>query len=285
MKKIKNYKDFLFEYVEIKSLRYNIFDWDDNLLFMDTPLHFQHFENGRWVEKEISTHDFAQIRKKYPDNYMDNIEWKGEPSSTFIEFRDFGPRGKNAFIEDVKDAILKGNYGPSWEAFIETLKEGRLFAIITTRGHEPSTIRSAVEYIIYNVLNEDDRIEMVENLQMFNDMFKMKTNDAIIQYLNNCYFMGISSQAFKDEFGYVPSGSKTNQGKQDAINKFTTYVREFSTKTKLPLKIGFSDDDINYSRAAKELFMSMEKSIDFPEKFYVFDTSNRNIEGGVRVQI
>ena len=285
MKKIRGWNDFLLEYNDVKSLIYNIFDWDDNLLIMHTPLHFQHFEDGRWVNKDIMPHEFAQIRKKYPANYMDNIEWKGDPNYSFIEFRDFGPRGINAFVEDVKQTIKDKSFGPSWEVFLDTLKEGRLFAIVTTRGHEPSTLRAAVRYIIENILTSEDRVEMEKNLKNFNEMFGVKTDDLITQYLNECYFIGMFSQAFQDEFHYDPIGPKLNQGKQDAINKFVNFVRDFAKRIKKPLKVGFSDDDINFSTAAKELFMKMEKSLDFPENFYVFDTSNPKLKGGVKVKI
>jgi len=285
MNRIKKWKNFLLEYVNVETLSYNIFDWDDNILIMETPLHFQHFENGKWVNKDIMPSEFAQIRKKYPSNYMDNTEWKGDQKYSFIEFRDFGPRGANAFIEDVAKTIKDKNFGPSWETFINTLKEGRLFAIVTTRGHEPLTIRSAVRYIIDNVLTPDDRLEMEKNLKNFNEMFGVVSQDVITQYLGECYFIGMFSKAFEDEFQYIPQGSKLNQGKQDAINKFVNFVRDFSKRTKKPLKVGFSDDDINFTNAAKELFMKMEKSLDFPENFYVFDTSNPKIKGGVKVKI
>jgi hypothetical protein len=285
MKKINNWKNFLLEYVQVEALKYNIFDWDDNILIMHTPLHFQHFEDGKWVNKDILPHEFAQVRKKYPGDYMDNIEWKGDPNYSFIEFRDFGPRGPKAFIEDVAQTIKDKSFGPSWETFLDTLKEGRLFAIVTTRGHEPSTLRAAVRYIIENVLTPEDRLEMEKNLKNFNDMFGVVTDDLITQYLNECYFIGMFSQAFQDEFHYSPQGPKLNQGKQDAINKFVNFVREFAKRIKKPLKVGFSDDDINFSNAAKELFMKMEKSLDFPENFYVFDTSNPKLKGGVKVKI
>ena len=287
MKKIRNWKNFLLEYVDVKTLKYNIFDWDDNILIMETPLHFQHFEDGKWVNKDITPFDFAQIRKTHPTDYMDCNEWKGDKNYSFIEFRDFGPRGANAFIEDVKKSIKDKKFGPSWEVFINTMKDGRLFAIVTTRGHEPGTIRSAIEYIINNVLTPEDRLKMEDNLKNFNELFNIKTsdNDLISQYLNCCYFMGLNSQAFIDEFGYNPSGTKTNQGKQDAINKFVNFVRAFAKRTKLPLKVGFSDDDINFSNAAQELFMRTEKSLDFPENFYVFNTSDAKLKGGVKVKI
>jgi len=285
MKKLKKYNDFLLEYADIQSLNYNIFDWDDNILIMETPLHFQHFEDGKWVNKNITPQEFAQVRKKYSTDYMDNNEWKGDPNYSFIEFRDFGPRGPNAFVEDVKETIKHKSFGPSWEVFLDTLKEGRLFAIVTTRGHEPSTLRNAIRYIIENVLTPEDRSEMEKNLVNFNDMFGVVTADLITQYLNECYFIGMFSQAFQDEFQYIPQGTKLNQGKQDAINKFVNYVRDFAKRLKKPLKVGFSDDDINFSNAAKELFMRTEKSLDFPENFYVFDTSNPKLKGGVKVKI
>ena len=285
MKILKDWNDFLFEYKQINELVYSIFDWDDNILEMETPLHFQHFENGKWVNKDISPQEFAGIRKKYSTNYMDNSEWKGDSNYSFIEFRDYGPRGANAFLEDTKNAIKNKKFGPSWEMFINTLKEGRLFAIITTRGHEPSTIRNTVKYIIDNILSENEKLQMIENINNFNEIFGVITEDPMKQYLNECYFMGLFSKAFQEEFNYNPSGPKLNQGKKDAINKFVNFVRNFAEKKKLPLKVGFSDDDRNFSNAAKELFMGMEKSLEFLENFYVFDTSNPKIKGGVKVKI
>jgi hypothetical protein len=248
-------------------------------------LHFQHFENGVWKNKNITSSDFAEIRKKYPDNYMDNIEWKADQKYAFIEFGDTGPRGSKAFLDDSIYAIKNKKFGPSWDVLIRALIEGRLFAIITSRGHEPSSIRSVIEYIVKNVLTKNEQEEMKRNIQKFNIFFNVKANDIISQYLNSCYFMGITSNAFVNDFNYFPQGKNLNQGKQDAINKFTTWVRKFAKRTKLPLSVSFSDDDVNYSNAAKELFMRMEKSLDFPEMFYVFDTSNKNIKGGVQVKI
>jgi hypothetical protein len=276
---IKQYEKY------IENLKYFIFDVDDNLLILNTPLHFQHFENGVWKNKNITSSDFAEIRKKYPDNYMDNIEWKADQKYAFIEFGDTGPRGSKAFLDDSIYAIKNKKFGPSWDVLIRALIEGRLFAIITSRGHEPSSIRSVIEYIVKNVLTKNEQEEMKRNIQKFNIFFNVKANDIISQYLNSCYFMGITSNAFVNDFNYFPQGKNLNQGKQDAINKFTTWVRKFAKRTKLPLSVSFSDDDVNYSNAAKELFMRMEKSLDFPEMFYVFDTSNKNIKGGVQVKI
>ena len=41
MTKIKNWKSFLFEKSNYEALKYYIFDWDDNILIMETPLHIR----------------------------------------------------------------------------------------------------------------------------------------------------------------------------------------------------------------------------------------------------
>ena len=46
---IKQYEKY------IENLKYFIFDVDDNLLILNTPLHFQHFENGVWKNKNITS--------------------------------------------------------------------------------------------------------------------------------------------------------------------------------------------------------------------------------------
>lgn len=278
-----NYK--LFEKYVINKLLYSIFDWDDNILKMATPLHFKKNINGEWVDTDITPQEFAEVRKEHPTDYLDNEDWKGDPNYSFIEFRDHGPRGRNAFIEDVKKSIELGNFGPSWNKFIQTLVHGRIFAIITTRGHEPDVLKDAVKYIIYNILTKSQRVEMIENLKEFDKLFNIDTDDEIESYLNDCYFIGLFSKAFEKQFGYNPQGKLLNKGKQDAIEYFVFYVRDFAKEKKLPLKIGFSDDDIRFSSAAKELFMSTEKSLDFPENFYVYDTSNPDIEGGEKIKI
>ena len=46
MTRLKNWDKFISENLNINELKYYILDFDDNILEMHTPLHFQHFENG-----------------------------------------------------------------------------------------------------------------------------------------------------------------------------------------------------------------------------------------------
>lgn len=263
MKNIKTYIKFL---ENNNNTTFSIFDWDDNILIMNTTLHFQHFENGRWINKDISIQDFSNIRLKYPDNYIDNSEWKADKNS-FIEFSDNGTRGNNSFTDDAKKSIKNKLFGPSWDKFIETLKEGDLFAIITIRGHESNSIRKAVRYIIDDVLETNIKEQMLKNIQKHNQLFQKQSTDPIEHYLDCCYFIGLMSQEFKDDFNYSPIGDKLNQGRQDVINKFTNYVKNI------------------YPNSTKEEFLSMEKSLNFREIQYTRSTSNDNVPIGVRVKI
>ena len=264
-KKVKDWNEFILEQQNIENSQYSIFDIDDNLLIMNTPLYFQHFENGKWINKDISIQDFSKIRLEYPDNYIDNNEWKSDTKYTFSEFGDNGPRLDNSLVDDIKKSIKNKNFGPSWESFLTTLKEGRLFAIITTRGHEPNTIHSSVRYIIDNVLDIDDKNIMITNIEKYNKLFKFESTDKIENYLDCCYFIGLMSQAFKDEFYFTPTMKTRHLAIQDATNKFSNYVKEISPGT-------------------IDSFISNEKSLDFPE-FYSISNSVTNKTEQVKVKI
>jgi hypothetical protein len=57
----------------------------------------------------------------------DSDNWRilnGDPSAASSEFQDNGPRGKEAFLLDVKKAITENRYAPAWEDFIECLTSG-----------------------------------------------------------------------------------------------------------------------------------------------------------------
>jgi len=262
---VKDWNSFILEQQSVGNSQYSIFDIDDNLLIMNTPLHFQHFENDKWINKDISIQDFSKIREKYPDNYIDNNEWKADTKYTFSEFVDSGARGDNSLLDDIKKAIKNKDFGPSWKSLLSTLKEGRLFAIITTRGHEPTTIRSSVRYIIDNVLDSDDKNIMLTNIQKYNQLFKFESTDQIENYLDCCYFIGLMSQAFKDEFYFTPTMKTRQLAIQDATNKFSNYVKDISPGT-------------------IDSFVSMEKSLDFPEFYSISNAINRNTEQ-VKVKI
>lgn len=127
----------------MKKLKYYAFDVDDNILHLKTPIYIEREKDGNRYRESITTMEYAKIRK---DNDYKLLE------DSFIHFSDV----KNTFLDDVIYAIENKKFGPSWEEFINCIKNGHIFAIITARGHEPDTIKSAISYIIYNYLSTEE---------------------------------------------------------------------------------------------------------------------------------
>lgn len=230
-------------------LLYYAFDWDDNILRMPTVIHMERLVDGEWVPTDVSTADFAVVRGD-TDNYK---ILNGDPAAAFSEFRDNGPRGKEAFLLDVKKAIAEDRYAPAWEDFIECLTSGAIFAIITARGHEADGMRPGIEYIIDNVLTDEQKQEMYNHLLAYLYMFKDEnidnvpklledlstpSKDPIVKaYLDNCDLIGVSAPS--------RSGSASNpeKAKEDALMQFADKADRFAKMVGKNAKIGFSDDD------------------------------------------
>lgn len=272
MKNIKSFKQFLIKESSESglTLEYMVFDIDDNLLHMPTVIHMEHLVDGEWVKEDVSTAKFAQVR-----NDKDN--WRllnNSGDDAFCEFRDGGPRGNKAFLEDLKKALAEKLFAPSWTKFIECLLAGNIFCLCTARGHKSETMREGVEYIIYNYLSEGQRLEMIENLNNFNRMFGMSDiKDPIENYLDHCYYYGVSSPEF---IKLAPGGAgNPEKGKEIGIEMFTKKAHEYGKMVGAKkIQLSFSDDDIkNVDHIEK--FMRNELSLRYVMQYNVFDTSKR----------
>ena len=142
------------EDVADRDFKYYIFDWDDNILHMPTKIKMEHLEDdGTWKEVEVSTSTFALVRA---DEKHYRPPSKGGWAAAFVNFADRPDETdddrNNRFILDTLEALEKVDHGekpgPSYQALKKTLREGRLFAIVTARGHSPKTIERAVRVFI-----------------------------------------------------------------------------------------------------------------------------------------
>lgn len=292
---IQKFKEFILESSSLE-LHFYSFDWDDNILHMPTVIHMDKKEGEKWVPVDVSTSDFANVRND-KENYRlrDN-----DPSFAFSEFRDSGPRGEMAFLTDVKKALNEGLLGPSWDAFIECLKEGAIFSIITARGHEPSTIRKAVEHIIDNVLNEDEKFLLYSNCLKFSYIFgsseefdripkgKLSTLPLVRLYLDSCDYYGVSSDSFAKEFGEA-SASNPEVAKEMALEKFIEKCNDFGKKVGAKsVSVGFSDDDpknVEHVRTYfKEQSALQNELMPHSVKFNLYKTTDRELKGGERTK-
>jgi len=266
------------------TLKYMAFDWDDNILFMPTIIHMQQKIGNQWIDEDVSTDKFAKIRSDKDWRIKDN-----DVEIAFAEFKDSGPRGVNAFLDDTKKAISKKAFGPSWEQFIKSLTRGNIFAIITARGHSSKTIENAVRYIIETQLDEDQKNEMGANLMAYGDMFndmdvlEDKSFDELLDiYLSNCDFVGVSSPSFQKESGYEIDSRGPEKGKEIAMEMFVKKIHQFGKQVGGNVSFGFSDDDRATVDHINKYFKN-ELSLKYLLDYNLFDTSDPEISGGVRV--
>lgn len=193
------------EEVEFRDFKYYIFDWDDNILHMPTKIKMEHLEDdGKWRLVEVSTSTFAMIRT---DTEHYRAPSRGGWAEAFSNFEDHPDT--NNFIEDTLDALERVQRGekpgPSYNALKKTLREGRIFAIVTARGHSPETIEKAVRLFIKYALTEEEREEMMSNLRGYRryidgvgDGEFGTDQEELDYYLSMCRYSAVTYQGFKD---------------------------------------------------------------------------------------
>lgn len=134
------------------------FDFDDNVVFLSTPIIIFHKDTG--AEVVLSSGEFAQENKNighsgtYKDYFMDFNDAHG----SFRHFRDkeLNPleikAGKRqGFVEDIEKALKEIDThwkAPSWEYFYHATYNERPISLITARGHHPTTIKEGVDQMV-----------------------------------------------------------------------------------------------------------------------------------------
>lgn len=245
------------------KLSYYMFDWDDNLLIMPTILYLEHFVNGEWLKTEISSAKYNIVRKKVIDYYDGkNSKWRflnNNSTDTYINFKDCGLYGNKIFLQDTIKAIKTNSFGPVWNDFINCIINGRIFLIITARGHEPEIIRNTIKWIIFNYLNDEQLKLMIYNIKTINVDFNNNndlTNEELIDfYLDSCDFIGITSNWFFDKFK-IQKQSFINPSiyKPIAVKYFINKVNKFGNYLDKKITVGFSDDDLETTININEMF-------------------------------
>ena len=291
------------EDVANRDFKYYIFDWDDNILHMPTKITMEHLDDdGVWREVNVSTSTFALI--------LADVEHYRPPSNggwarAFRNFED--APGKNTFIEDTIAALEKIEHGakpgPSYNALRKTLREGRLFAIVTARGHSPETIEKAVRIFIKYALTEDERKEMLSNLRGYRQWIDGvgdgefgTDSEELDYYLSLCRYSAVTHDAFRRQMANDPiyreklavasNASRPELAKEFAIRDFVEHVfhrLRRCGRLNRSISIGFSDDDVGNVKTVSS-FISSELSKRFDGiKFVVYDTSDRSLAKGRKV--
>jgi hypothetical protein len=275
---IKGFDQFLTERsIGLSHINYYAFDIDDNIVHMSTRIHTEIRVGDKWVPNTVSTAEFRDIKNQ--------PTWKqlNDPAKAYAEFRDDGPRGNEAFIEDLIEAIKKKNYGPVWDDFIECLTNGSLFALITARGHESPSIRKGIEWLIDYALTEDQQYQMYNNLAKFAYIFKSEgkfskvlngkptDNKLVKKYLDNCEFIGVTAPSR----GASADSFNPAYEKEKALMDFSRRVSKLAANVGAKARIGFSDDDNTTVKHITDLVETLGKG-DLPDmmEFTIKNTNN-----------
>ena len=290
--------------VATRDFKYYIFDWDDNILHMPTKIHLEERdEHGTWRPVEVSTSVFAIVRTD--ERYRMP---PGGRAEAFREFRDVvDETGDISFIRDTKAALRRVKAGekpgPSFQTLRKTLREGRIFAIVTARGHAPETLREAVEIFIDEVLTPDERSEMMRSLRGYRWWLDRKTEfgtdeEELDYYLSMCRYHAVTYPGFFEQmtsdcdFGgrykQAPSAQRPELAKEFAIRGFVEHVFHMLQRTGgagRPVSVGFSDDDAGNVKAVSDFIRSelVKRFNDF--KFVVYDTSDASLDKGRKVTV
>ncbi len=279
--------------VRDRPFKYYIFDWDNNILHMPTRIHLERLGvRGDWEPVAVSTSFYAVVRDDRERYRPPAGDWE----LAFREFRDFENEPESCFLAHTREAlapIARGESagGPSFRQFRKALVEGRLFAIVTARGHRSSTLRAGVEQVIGEVLTPGERAEMLRNLRGYravynHDELPLDDDAEVSAYLDLNRYHAVTSPEFRARMGMtVPGVDSQEEAKQFAVLDFMQHVFRIvrSSGADKPISVGFSDDDPRNVRAVVD-FIERELRRHFPGvRFVVYDTSDPEVPDGRKI--
>ena len=291
--------------VSTRDFKFYVFDWDDNILHMPTKIHLEkQKDDGSWHPVEVSTSVFAIVRTD-PRYRMP----PGGRAEAFREFQDVVDEesGDVLFIRDTRAALERVKAGekpgPSFDTLRKTLREGRIFAIVTARGHDPQTLRDAVRIFIDEVLTPDERTAMMRSLRGYrwwlDGATEFGTDDEEIDYyLSLCRYHAVthpdffeqlkSDGDFGDRYEEASGAERPELAKEFAIKDFVEHVFRVLKNTGglgRSVSVGFSDDDAGNVRAVSNYIRAELVKRFQGFKFVVYDTSDPSLENGQKVTV
>ena len=189
-----------------RDFKYYIFDWDDNILHMPTRIYLEHRadDEDAWRPVSVSTGTFALVRT---DAAHYRMPQDGGRAAAFRDFQDAPDAAVAdlAFIRDTRAALARiragASPGPSFQTLRKTLREGRIFAIVTARG-AAATIREAVKIFVDEVLTPSERAEMFANLRGYRYCFDRVEAfgtdvEELDYFLSMCRYHAVTNPGFK----------------------------------------------------------------------------------------
>jgi len=284
--------------IETRDLKYYIFDWDDNILRMPTFIHLEKMTaDGSWVPYAVSTSAFALMRNETEKARPPEGDWE----KAFREFRDSPNDDESKFLTHARlamDSVMAGpaKTAPRFEAFQPALVGGRIFAIVTARGHKAATLKAGVRLFIGKMLSPAERDEMMLNLRGYVACYEgiainnsLEDAEVLEKYLDMNRYHAVTSPEFINLINSVemPDSDRSEIRKRFAITDFIEYLFDMIRRIGMRknISVGFSDDDPGNVQAVL-CFIREKLGTQFPSvRFVVYDTSDPDVENGRKIVV
>lgn len=223
-------------------LKWYAFDVDYNLVCTDDTIWIDVLENGTRTPKEIS-------QKQYEEFWPEIKKWeKMRHLDNSIEKSMQNFRGPWRYEKKIFEAIKQGKFWPSWDKFIEANRYASPIAFITARGHSIEELKDTHKKIIYNVLTDGQREDLIYSMKERLWNYKLSDDVVINTYLNDNYYAPCSNEIFLETINKNISDSMPAR-KNAAFEQFVIHTKQVFEKyygtnfmSTRKIRVGFSDD-------------------------------------------
>lgn len=223
------------------------FDLDENIFSIESAHYVFHKKTQEMMEVPAKEfwQDFDKIGKS---GFLKDYEVRLDAEGSFRRFRDLENTefGHQPFAQDLKNALQGGLWmGPSWNQFHHAVTNQRPVAVITARGHHPSTIK--------------------EGLKLFHSANMLPSEPNYLSVLP------VSHPEVTDKLG----GGSVPELKKKAI-RFAVEEAFRVYGYNEHHRFGMSDDDPKNVQKIIDEFIILKK--DFPKNaFFIIETTDGNV--------
>ena len=222
----------------IETFKSYVFDLDQNILHTKTPIYLLIKQpDGTRKEEPVPNSEFeTRLQDK------EHVKFHKDVNHSLRDFMWY-----DKLIEDVFAAITDKAYGPSWEKFITATIEAVPTHIITARSNPREAFRAMHKKIIYEILNQWQRDELILNMKQHLHNHISNPAELIDIYLNNNLYIPcanpelVRSLKWWQKTGEEKKGLAFEKCSKQTIDTYTNYYGKEFMKHK-NISIWFSDD-------------------------------------------
>lgn len=256
-----------------------MFDFDGNLLTTASTVKLEHYENGVWVPRNLTTSEWAAVSERNDTSYR--------ASQLMDMYWDYSDKdGDDAFERmALQAAENKSNFGPAYPFWRQHILRGIPYAMITARAHDPVNMKRGMEALMRRVFTAQEQHAIVkgflsETAPIFDydnkdgwwKKFFADENNVWNTYMRGCQFFPVSNE-WLDARSECESSAAC---KAKTVSDLVANTLPYRTRGEQPqvTVMSFFDDEHPNLKAVREI-MENELAVRHPEIcFRIYDTSD-----------